>query len=288
MSRDGGDKLSDDLNPNINGASDWFNHVSKNIGLQDTNSYTWINLTVLYIVLIIVAIISVLRVLYLTYNTSPNYYYVGDFFINFFDMLKWLITSPFIILYTICSNQFTKIMNEPDYRSCFIKYSALYGFITAICIILYYASTSPTVLSSNAYVYSLLIIIPLIALFAYVVPFSSDKGNGTYFGLGNITSLFLIGLVIAFIGSIIYFYTKASSPTVVFLSYILNIILFLGSIAALAIFFYLFSNYLKSSTGIIGILIYFIFYIPCLLIDFTKYIINEFKMTTSIVFILFI
>jgi hypothetical protein len=62
----------------------------------------------------------------------------------------------------------------------------------------------------------------------------------------------------------------------------------IGAIAGLAIFFYLFSNYLKSSDGFLGILIYLIFYIPCLFIDFTKFIINEFRMTTNVVFVLFV
>jgi hypothetical protein len=180
------------------------------------------------------------------------------------------------------TDQFTTIMNDEDYRNCFMKYGALYGFIMAICIILYYASTDASVLTSRKYLYSMMTIIPLIAILAYVIPYRNS------FGDNSLLLIFSIGLAITFIGALIYFYTKATSPTVIFLSYILNTILFLGVIAALAIFFYLFSNYLKSSTGIMGILVYFIFYIPCMFIDFAKFIIQEFKMTTNVVYILFI
>ena len=53
-------------------------------------------------------------------------------------------------------------------------------------------------------------------------------------------------------------------------------------------FFYVFSNYLKSLEGWTGFFVYFIFYIPCLLIDFIKYIKHEFELTSNVVYILFL
>ena len=56
----------------------------------------------------------------------------------------------------------------------------------------------------------------------------------------------------------------------------------------MAIFAYMFANYLKSLDGPIGFLTYLIFYLPCLAVDFVQYIIKEFKMTSNAVYILFI
>lgn len=59
-------------------------------------------------------------------------------------------------------------------------------------------------------------------------------------------------------------------------------------LVGLAIFFYMFSNQLKSQTGWFGFIVNLLFYIPCLLIDFTKYLEKEFQTTTHVIYILFI
>lgn len=271
--------FNDTFDPNKNGATDWFNNVTTDFGNQYKDPSAIINLTTLYIILIIIACLVVLRTFYLTAMTPMQYYYIGDFFIHLFDMIQWTITSPFINLFEIITAQMDKMSREPEYKSCMIKYGGLFGFIAMIVTILYYLSTDPSVLMSKSYIYALVIIVPLIALFAFVVPFS---------GSGTVTQICIVGAVIAIIGSVTYFYSRANTPTTIFLGYLLNAIMILGIIAALAIFFYLFSNYLKSSEGPLGILIYLIFYIPCLFIDFAKFIINEFRMTTNVVFVLFI
>ena len=176
---------------------------------------------------------------------------------------------------------FTNMINNAEYRGCAYKYGLLYGFIFALFIGIIFTAKDPSFLTSKNYLYSSLIMLSLIAIIYYVIPFSTS-------GSSKLMSIISIGSIIAFIGCLLYFYTTSNSPTVVFTSYLLNTIIFLSIISALAIFFYLFSNYLKSSTGLIGFLIYFIFYIPCLLIDLTKFIINEFRMTTNVVYILFI
>jgi len=45
---------------------------------------------------------------------------------------------------------------------------------------------------------------------------------------------------------------------------------------------------LKSLNGWLGFIVYFIFYIPCLLLDFIKYIYREYKLTGSPIFVIFI
>lgn len=93
--------------------------------------------------------------------------------------------------------------------------------------------------------------------------------------------------IIAIISIIIYILVTITSSTASIVYYIFGFIAFLAIIFGLALFFYIFSNYLKSKTGWTGFFIYLLFYIPCLAIAFVKYIINEFKMTSNPALILF-
>jgi len=68
----------------------------------------------------------------------------------------------------------------------------------------------------------------------------------------------------------------------------MNFLIFLIVIFAMALFAYMFSNYLKSLDGPIGFLTYLVFYLPCLMVDFVTYIIKEFKMTTNEIYVLFV
>ena len=71
-------------------------------------------------------------------------------------------------------------------------------------------------------------------------------------------------------------------------NYSMSILLILIVLVGLTIVFDMFTNYFKSLRGFTGLLVFFIFYIPCLLLDFFKYILNEFKMTSNSVLILFL
>jgi hypothetical protein len=86
----------------------------------------------------------------------------------------------------------------------------------------------------------------------------------------------------------IYVALKIDTRTFAIFSYITGIIFTLIITVGLALLFYIFSNFLKSRTGWAGFMIHLVFYIPCLLLSFVNYIINEFKLTTNPVLILFI
>jgi len=93
----------------------------------------------------------------------------------------------------------------------------------------------------------------------------------------------IILLIIMFIFTSVIVSKEALVMFAFFTVAALTLIIILG----LAIFFYIFSNYLKSLTGWAGFLVNFIFYIPCLLLSFVQFIVNEFKITTNPVIILF-
>jgi hypothetical protein len=173
-----------------------------------------------------------------------------------------------------------EVPSSEDKQGAFLKYTLLYGFIFMIIVLLYMAAFDPTALTSKAYVYTFTAIIPLVALLGFVVPFSTAQRSPT-------ATTLLIGVIVAILGGAVYSYSSMNAKGFEYMSYFINFILFLIVMVGLAIFFYIFGNYLKSLEGLPGFIIYFIFYIPCLLIDFFNYILNEFRMTSQSVYILF-
>jgi len=109
---------------------------------------------------------------------------------------------------------------------------------------------------------------------------------------GNITTNLQIifgGVIVMAIASILYYlYNYLSSTYLSIIGNIFMILFLMGLTVALAMFFIIFNNTLKLSTGWSGFFVYFIFYIPCLLINLIEYLKSEFKVTTNTVFILFI
>lgn len=80
----------------------------------------------------------------------------------------------------------------------------------------------------------------------------------------------------------------SSSPASDLLNYLFMFLIILIVIVSLAIFYYFLGDYLKRQTGMMGFIIHFIFYIPCLFSEFLVFLKNELQITPSVVYILFI
>lgn len=173
------------------------------------------------------------------------------------------------------------IFSNEETRSALLRYAGLYGFIFMIAVILYIASTDPEALTKKAYLYVFSIIIPLVILIGFALPFSTAKRSST-------STILLLGVGLTIITAAFYSYTSMDTTTALALSYLMNGLMAIIVLLGLALFFYIFSNYLKSIEGFAGFFIYLLFYIPCLLIDLSNYILNELKMTTRPIYILFI
>lgn len=201
------------------------------------------------------------------------------------SMIINLVTGLFTSINQLFMDFFTNITKDitssEEMQNVFIRYAGLFGFIFIVGVILYIASTDPAALTSKTYVYAFSIIIPLILLIGFVVPFSTTQRSAT-------STILLIGVIVAIMTAIFYAYSSMNTATFAAVSYLLNFLMVIIVLVALAIFFYIFSNYLKSVEGFVGFFIYFLFYIPCLLIDFANYILNEFKMTSRPVYFLFV
>ena len=103
-----------------------------------------------------------------------------------------------------------------------------------------------------------------------------------------ISSIFYYALFIGFSGLLIYYYFQFSQQTTTSLSYVYVVLSALLFFVSLAIVFYFLGEYIKRFEGFTGLVAQFLFYIPCLLLQFVSYIKKEFNSTTSTVFYLFV
>jgi hypothetical protein len=207
--------------------------------------------------------------------------------IGFFNSIYNYISSSiigsiylFVNILTGFFENITKDISSEELQQTLIKYGALYSFIFIILGILYLAAFDTEALTGKAYVYAFTIIIPLVLLFSYVIPFNNQKSS-----LTKMLS-FAFGIIVLI--GIIYSYSSLDSNSFSYISYGINLLIVLILLFGLAIFFYIFGNYLKTLNNFMGFLVYFVFYIPCLIIDFFKYILNELKMTSAAIYVLFI
>jgi len=187
----------------------------------------------------------------------------------------WIIQSSYDTLKDVINN----IISIPV--ADLMKYLLLYGFIIVTSIILYSASFDSTTQTEKSYIYIFCIAIPLIAIIGYIYQLSSEQSNPLY-------RVGIISIIVTLFLTIFYNYTSSNLAAFTLLSYVINFILLIAILVGLALFFYVFSNYLKTIDGPLGFAIYFIFYIPCLLIDFFRYIKREFALTSNVVYILFV
>jgi hypothetical protein len=207
-----------------------------------------------------------------------------------FSLILWFITNIFgwlAKLYygilKLLDNAYTlllAILSDKTESKLLYKYGGMYAVIFIVLILLYYAAFDPKALTTKAFTYTLSIIIPLIVIFFIVNPFANKMGSAT--------NMLVMGLLALFFVAAFYFYSQANSQMFAVVNYVILILGILIVLMGLAIFFYIMSNYLKSLSGWTGFAVYFIFYIPCLLIDFIRYVLNEFKMTANPIFVLLI
>jgi hypothetical protein len=72
------------------------------------------------------------------------------------------------------------------------------------------------------------------------------------------------------------------------MNYLMNILLFLIFIVALAILFKIFKNAFMKTEGMTGLLFKVVFYLPCIWLDIVEYVREEMRITPNIVYILFV
>lgn len=95
-------------------------------------------------------------------------------------------------------------------------------------------------------------------------------------------------LLVAFSGLLVYYYVQFSQQTNTTLSYVYAFLSMLMVLVLLATVFYFLGEYIKRLEGLPGLAAQFLFYLPCLILQFVSYMKKEFNDTTSTVFYLFV
>jgi len=171
------------------------------------------------------------------------------------------------------------------------------SIVIFIGIILFTLANNPTALSSQMYTYSVIIVLPIIVgiiMFVRGYMKSNKASISSYISAKDVggwkTIATIIGIVI-FIPIASYGIYKLSSLDAAAMNYVVNLGIFLAIVIGLAIFYKLFSNKLaeiENNNKLSGFIVSLIFYIPCLFSDFLQYLLEQYKITPNIVFVLFI
>jgi len=184
------------------------------------------------------------------------------------------------------TNYFNKLINTLSNKSFFSNvfgYLLTYGLIIMMGFILYSSSLNVNFISSNFN-----IIVFLSILFASIFIVYALTSN-ILKQLNSTSNQIIAGSLAAVWGVLLiqnYFNISYSTARLIRYAYILLIILIV--LVGLAIFSSIFGNYMRSLDGIMGFIAYFIFYIPCMISDFIKTVLEELKITNKEVYILYI
>jgi len=162
-----------------------------------------------------------------------------------------------------------------------LKYIITFGFLIYFVITLMRSSEDPLSLTSDYNNYLFPLVIGLIVLIPTVFLGKESLNNSYYVGM-------IIGTIVALFGTVFYFYSNINDSAFSIANYILSGVVSLGILIGLAIVFYFYSSYLKTQEGWGGFLVHFLFYVPCLILDFYNYIRRELELTTNVVYYLFI
>ena len=153
-----------------------------------------------------------------------------------------------------------------------------------LIVIVYYTTKDPDKIFSKTYLYASIIILPLIISIIYL--FSKSTDTSTIEPMDFVKYSIWVIMFIVFI----YFFNniQMSSQIIYLATGIIQLVLFLMVIVALAIVYKVGYNVLYKIDGWGGFIINLIFYIPCMLLDLLEYIKADLKQAPKAVYILLI
>jgi hypothetical protein len=198
---------------------------------------------------------------------------------------RYIMSSSFYVKRGVdTSTSMLSAVFSGTFKACH-KYFVVIMMMIIISAVLLYAKNDPRSLNSMTYVYAFSAIIPAVIAFLYVQkisPFGEDSVSSSVF----YATIFLIILVYA----VFYYYNQYSTVTTfLVMGFTVNVVMIFTIVLGMAIFYNIFTDYIKQMRrGSFGMAIQIIFFIPCLLSDLIEYLIGEYKITPTIVFIMFI
>lgn len=164
--------------------------------------------------------------------------------------------------------------------SCGMKYIVAFLLLVVSGITVYVASTDDKATTEGFFKYMIFLILPIVVASFIVLPIFSQKINRTTIILNGIH-------LIVFILALYVFYQIKSPEAVWFLRYAIYGLIGLFLIVTLALTYKILIRYIYNSRSWGYVFIQFLFYIPCLLLDFIEYVKSELKITPNTTYILF-
>ena len=142
----------------------------------------------------------------------------------------------------IADRRFQIKLDDPEHQDNITKQlkktGIFLGFILFSFFFILYMATDPSALSKNTYLYTFIIIIP-IAAGLYASTQFTGEGEG-----GSLTKIIMLSFALILFAAFAYVYSTASSSTLTLLNYFFYVILFFMIIVGMALFYFVFSNYL--------------------------------------------
>ena len=180
-------------------------------------------------------------------------------------------------IYNSFHSFFNNFVRDDSFKKDTIKYAILSAVVIFVSYIIFTSSQNSEAAISDTYVYAFMICIPLIIMFGIILNVGTDS---------NATTMFMKTLgVVLFITLFSYLYSKMSSTYLVYASYIVYGLSFLIILVGLAIVYNFFIDKLSRLEGWSGFFAELLFFLPCLLDDLVKYIMNEINITPNSVYV---
>jgi hypothetical protein len=160
-----------------------------------------------------------------------------------------------------------------------ILYGVIYAFVLTATVLYFNITSIKKGFSMDTLIYMIMILFPFCLALFYIYPAIKNKGVSiSMMAAGLIFMVVIIGVS--------YFYSVLPLSLLRQFKYFFLILGATTLIISLAVFFYLFGNYFKHQRGLLGFIINFIFFIPCLLLDFIEWVKQELALTTRTIYIL--
>ena len=167
----------------------------------------------------------------------------------------------------------------------FTQYAAKYVYIYLCCIflvtVIFIAYTDKNAATTNYYYYLAFLVLPLLIVFYIISPLFSQK-------LSTEQSVVIGTWGLAILIATFVFFKNRSSSNVSLANQALKIVFAIGILVGLSIIYKIFARTITNSKGWVGFFIQFLFYLPCLFLNFVEYVMGDIASTPRVVLVLFI
>ena len=174
---------------------------------------------------------------------------------------------------------FQFLVKDSVERNNYLKYTFLYSLLIAVTILFFHLPNIKKDFSKDTMMYLFISVGMLIVGSLIIYPSIQTAEMNKIV----VISFVIISFIVFLFSYLLYYLTSSELKMMQYVLFIISVVII--SVAA-AIGVYVTGSYYKNRPGIIGFLLNFILYIPCLIISMVEYFTKEYNMTSSPVFIL--